>query len=249
MPIRANLRPGSTDLRIFRRFDYGRLARFNVLDTRQYRTDQPGGFPGDFGPAPAGTANTTGTLTGADQERWLRAGLDDSPTRWNVIAQQVMMSRITFPNPAGPVPPLVANLDQWDGYAPQRDRLLRHLDRARIANPVVLAGDIHSTWFSELRPDSDRPDRAPVAAEFTATSISSDFPAAYDAPLKAVNPTLNPHVRYFDGSRRGYLRCQVGRRAWRTDVRTVETIEVRRTPVTTSASYTVESGTSAIHRS
>ena len=51
MPIRADLRPGSSDLRIFRRFDFGRLARFNVLDTRQYRTDQPGGFPGDFGPA------------------------------------------------------------------------------------------------------------------------------------------------------------------------------------------------------
>ncbi|GAA3958066.1 alkaline phosphatase D family protein [Actinoplanes auranticolor] len=249
MPIRADLRPGSTDLRIFRRFDFGRLARFHVLDTRQYRSDQPGAFPGDFGLAAAGTANATGTLTGEAQERWLRSGLDHSPARWNVIAQQVMMSRIKFPNPAGPVPPLLANLDQWDGYAPQRDRLLRHLAQAPIANPVVLAGDIHSTWISELRTDFDRPEQAPVAAEFTATSISSDFPAAYDAPLKAVNPTLNPHVRYFDGSRRGYLRCRVGRGEWRTDVRTVETIEVRRTPVSTSASYSVEAGTSAVHPS
>ena len=99
MPIRANLRPGSADLRIFRRFDFGRLARFNVLDTRQYRTDQPGGFPGDFGLPAAGTGNTDGTLTGEDQERWLADGLDRSPARWNVIAQQVMMSRTLFPNP------------------------------------------------------------------------------------------------------------------------------------------------------
>jgi len=246
MPIRADLRPGSADLRIFRRFDFGRLVRMNVLDTRQYRTDQPGGFPGDFGLAAGGEANVTGTMTGEDQERWLLGGLDHSPARWNVIAQQVMMSRIKFPNPAGGVPPLVANLDQWDGYVPQRTRLLTHLAAARVANPVVLAGDIHSTWFSELRTDFDKPELAPVAVEFTATSVSSDFPIAFDAPLKALNPTLNPHVRYFDGSRRGYLRCVVNRSAWHTDVRTVETIAVRETPVTTSASYAVEAGTSTI---
>jgi alkaline phosphatase D len=246
MPIRADLRPGSADLRIFRRFDFGRLLRANVLDTRQYRTDQPGAFPGDFGLAAAGLANTAGTLTGPDQERWLRAGLDHSPARWNVIAQQVMMSRIKFPNPAGGVPPIVANLDQWDGYAPQRTRLLQHLHDARVANPVILAGDIHSTWFSELKLDFDHPEQPSVAVEFTATSVSSDFPAAFDAPLKAVNPVLNPHVRYFDGSRRGYLRCVVNRSAWHTDVRTVETIAVREAPVSTSASYAVEAGTSKL---
>ncbi len=246
MPIRADLHPGSPDLRIFRRFDYGRLARFNVLDTRQYRTDQPGGFPGDFGLAEAGLANTGGTLTGADQERWLNQGLDCSPARWNVVAQQVMMSRTKFPNPTGGIPAVVANLDQWDGYAPQRTRLLTHLRDARVANPVILAGDIHSTWFSELRTDFDRPELAPVAVEFTATSVSSDFPIAFDAPLKALNPTLNPHVRYFDGSRRGYLRCTVDGSAWRTDARTVETIDVRDTPVTTTASYVVEAGASTL---
>ncbi|MGK5682661.1 alkaline phosphatase D family protein [Actinoplanes sp. URMC 104] len=249
MPIRADLRPGSADLRIFRRFDFGRLLRMNVLDTRQYRTDQPGGFPGDFGLIEAGVANTAGTLTGEDQERWLRAGLDHSPARWNVVAQQVMMSRIKFPNPTGAaVPPIVANLDQWDGYAPQRGRFLRHLADRRVRNPVILAGDIHSTWFSELKLDFDRPEQPSVAVEFTATSVSSDFPAAFDAPLKQVNPTLNPHVRYFDGSRRGYLRCSVTPSAWHTDVRTVDTIEVREAPVTTSASWVVEEGTSTLTR-
>jgi len=247
MPIRADLRPGSPDLRIFRRFDFGRLARFNVLDTRQYRTDQPGGFPDDFGPPEVGAANTAGTLTGADQERWLLAGLDHSRSRWNVIAQQVMMSRTVAPNPFGPVPPVLANMDQWDGYAPQRARLLQHLVDARVRNPVVLAGDIHSSWFSELRVDFSRPETAPVAVEFTATSVSSDFPAAFDALFKAANPTFNPHVRYFDGSKHGYLRCEVTKAAWRTDARTVDTIATRTAPVSTSASFAVESGTSTLH--
>ncbi|MEV4500212.1 alkaline phosphatase D family protein, partial [Micromonospora arborensis] len=241
MPIRADLRPGSADLRIFRRFDFGRLARFNVLDTRQYRSDQPGGFPGDFGPEGAGRTNTAGTLTGEDQERWLNQGLLRSSARWNVVAQQVMMSRIRFPNPAL-VPPTMSNLDQWDGYAPQRDRLLGLLAARRVSNPVVLAGDIHSTWMSDLKLDFDDPASPSVAVEFVAPSISSDFPAAFDAPIKATNPLLNPHVRYFDGSRRGYLRVGVDRQVWRTDVRVVDTIAVRRTPVYTSASYAVESG-------
>jgi alkaline phosphatase D len=79
--------------------------------------------------------------------------------------------------------------------------------------------------------------------ELVATSISSDFPVAFDAPIKAANPVLNPHVRYFDGLKRGYLRCEVPRQAWRTDVRVVDTIEVRQAPVSTSVSYTVENGT------
>jgi alkaline phosphatase D len=241
MPIRARLVPGSPDMRIYRRFDFGRLARVNLLDTRQYRTDQPGGFPGDLGLEPFGAGNVTGTLTGGEQEAWLMDGLSSSHARWNVIAQQVMMSRTRFPNPAL-VPPTIVNLDQWDGYMPQRTRLLRFLADAGIANPVVLAGDIHSTWLSDLKLNFDDPASPTVAVEFTGTSISSDFPVAFDAPIKQANPLLNPHVKFFDGLKRGYLRCDVGRDSWRTDVRVVDTIDVRETPVYTQASFAVEAG-------
>src|SRR6266545_1653410 len=233
---------GSPPLRIYRRFDFGRLARFNVLDTRQYRTDQPGGFSNDLGPEGPGRANVAGTLTGSAQEQWLADGLTSSPARWNVIAQQVMMSRTRFPNPTGGLPPTIVNLDQWDGYQPQRERLLRLLAERRVANPVVLAGDIHSTWFSELKVNFDDPASPPVAVEFVGTSISSDFPVLFDGPIKAANPFLNPHVRFFDGLKRGYLRCEVGRGLWRTDVRVVDTIAVRATPVRTDVSFIVESG-------
>jgi alkaline phosphatase D len=246
MPIRAVLNPGSPSMRIFRRFDFGRLARVNVLDTRQYRTDQPGGFPNDLGPEPPGAGNVNGTLTGAEEERWLTDGLARSRTRWNVIAQQVMMSRTRFPNPTG-VPPTIANMDQWDGYQPQRTRLLKFIADAKVSNPVVLAGDIHSTWISELKTNFDDPASPSVAVEFVGTSISSDFPVAFDAPIKQFNPILNPHVRYFDGLKRGYLRCEVSKNTWRTDVRVVDTIEVRDAPTRTAASFLVESGSSTIN--
>ena len=139
------------------------------------------------------------------------------------------MSQIRFPNfldSAHPLPP-IANLDQWDGYDPARTRLLRFLAARKVPNPVVLAGDIHSSWFSDLRINRDDLTSKPVAVEFTATSISSDFPAAFDAPLKQANPALNPHVRYFDGSVRGYLRFDLDRERWLTQARTVASIAVR----------------------
>ncbi|MFE2105446.1 alkaline phosphatase D family protein [Kitasatospora sp. NPDC059463] len=244
MPLRTPYRNGSPDYRLYRRFDFGDLLRLNVLDTRQYRTDQPGGHSQDFGPVADGLGNTAGTLTGAEQEEWLRRGLSGSRARWNVIAQQVMTSQVRVPNildPAHPLPPL-ANLDQWDGYDPARARLLRFLRDAGVANPVVLAGDIHSSWFSDLRIDRDDLAAAPVAVEFTATSVSSEFPAAFDAALKAFNPSLNPHVRYFDGLRRGYLRLDVDRERWLTDARTVDRVDVRESPVRTSASWAVAAG-------
>jgi alkaline phosphatase D len=242
MPIRARLRPGSPDLRIFRRFDFGDLARFSVLDTRQYRTDQPGNRPLDFGPESDGTSNTAGTLTGEDQERWLRRQLATSHAHWNVVAQQVMMSRTRFPDFTFSGLPFIKNLDQWDGYAPQRQRLLQFIADRKVRNPVVLAGDIHSSWFSDLKLNFDDTSSRPVASEYVATSITSDFPIAFDAPIKTWNPLLNPHVRYFDGSLRGYLRVHVDRRRWLTEQRSVASIDTRTAPVTTTASFATESG-------
>jgi alkaline phosphatase D len=49
-------------------------------------------------------------------------------------------------------------------------------------------------------------------------------------------------VRYFDGSRRGDLRCELTKDSWRPDARTVDSIEVRESPTRTTASFVVESG-------
>jgi len=64
--------------------------------------------------------------------------------------------------------------------------------------------------------------------------------------VQAANPLLNPHVRYFDGLKHGYLRCEVTRDSWRTDIRVVDTIEVRDAPVRTNVSFAVPAGQSTI---
>ncbi len=241
MPIRMPYTRRSSSYRIFRRFDFGDLVRLLVLDTRQYRTDQPGDFHPNAGPEDVGRANIAGSLTGTAQESWLQAGLRSSGALWNVVAQQLMLARMRFDTVPGTAQ-FMANLDQWDGYAPARTRFLGFLDSAGVANPVVLGGDIHSAWFSDLKVDFDDPAGRVVASEYVATSVSSAFPMELDGQLKAANPTLNPHVRHFDGSRRGYLRVDVDRARFQVEQRSVDSIATRTSPVRTTAAFATAAG-------
>ena len=66
-----------------------------MLDTRQYRDDQPNGD--DFNSAPSEESRDPNrTITGDAQERWLLDGLAASDARWNVLAQQVFFSQVDF---------------------------------------------------------------------------------------------------------------------------------------------------------
>ena len=91
-------------------------------------------------------------MTGAKQEDWLLRGLRSSDARWNVLAQQVMMSRVNFA-PTSPVP--LYNMDAWDGYAAARNRILGYVRDHTVPNVVVLTGDIHSSWAADLRANFD----------------------------------------------------------------------------------------------
>ena len=112
---------------IYRRLTWGDLAEFSVLDTRQYRTDQPCG-DGESARC-AAALEPRQTLTGPEQERWLLRGLDRSDTRWNFIAQQVLMAQLDH-DPAPDVQRFWN--DGWDGYPAARNRIIQHLHSRRI---------------------------------------------------------------------------------------------------------------------
>ncbi|MBD1927496.1 alkaline phosphatase [Trichocoleus sp. FACHB-90] len=235
MPLRAAALPKGADMRLYRRLTFGDLAEFNVLDTRQYRSDQPCGD--GFKPRCAEAFAADATMTGREQEQWLLQGLSKSQTRWNVIAQQVMMAEYDFV--AGT--PEIFNLDAWDGYVASRNRILGFIKDRKPNNPVVLTGDIHSSWVHDLKPDFQNPASPTVATEFVGTSITSDFPTAAIASVRAALPE-NPHTKFFDGQYRGYVRCNLTRNAWQTDFRVVSTILDPNASISTLASFVVENG-------
>jgi alkaline phosphatase D len=132
-------------------------------------------------------------------------------------------------------------MHKWTGYEYERQKVLAHLADRRIANPVVITGDIHSNWANEIGPDFETPGAAPVAVEFVGTSISSggdgeDRPD-YLPDLYAENPGVKFHNR-----ERGYVRCEVTPGKWRTDYRTVPYVSRPGAPLQTRASFVVEAG-------
>lgn len=139
------------------------------------------------------------------------------------------------------------NLDQWDGYVAARNRLFSDLQgRAAQLNPVVITGDIHSSWAHDLKLDFDNPNSETVGTEFVTTSISAQFPADFVQPV-TLAVRENPHTKFFDGANRGYARCRINREQFQTDFRIVPTapngqVLVDNTEATTKASFVALNG-------
>lgn len=226
---------------LYRRLGFGDLVELSVLDTRQYRSDQPcGDRPGVRCPA---ALDPAATMTGPEQERWLLEGLDRSRARWNVIGQQTMLAEFDVDARPGEL----FNLDQWDGYVAARNRILGFLNQRRPSNPIVLTGDIHSSWVHDLKADFADPASRTVGTEFVGTSISSDFPAQFIGPVTAALPD-NPHTKFFNGAFRGYVRCDVTPRQWTSTFRVVDNALIPDAPTRTLATFTVEDGNPGAHQ-
>lgn len=235
MPLRKRSLPKGPDMTLYRTSAFGRLASFQVLDTRQYRSAQPNGDKrADIN---AATMAADQTLLGARQRQWLEGELVQSGATWNILAQQVMMGMVDRENGKEPG----YSMDQWPGYARERMELVQYLQQRKVANPVVLTGDIHTNWVNDLRVDDRKPEQAIVATEFVGTSISSggngvDKPKQHDQLLAE-----NPCVRYHNAER-GYVRCKVTPQTWVSDYVVVSDVMKPGGTCSTRASFAVQAG-------
>jgi alkaline phosphatase D len=235
MPLRAAQLPRGPDLLLYRNVSFGGLAEFAVLDTRQYRTDQPCG-DGNKPPC-AEVYDPKATLLGDRQERWLYDLLAKSPAKWNVLAQQVMVARVDRLN--GDM--TAYSMDQWPGYEANRQRLLQFFAQRPALNPIVLTGDIHSNWVNDLQVDSADPKSPVVATEFVGTSISS---GGNGSETRKDTPGVlaeNPFVKFFNAER-GYVACEVTPGRWTSYYRTVPFVTRPDAPLVTRQTFVVEAG-------
>jgi alkaline phosphatase D len=232
MPLRRSSMPRGPAMGLYRRIEYGRLARFHVLDTRQYRSDQPCGAGRK--PRCEGAVQADATMMGPRQEKWLQDGLADSKARWNVLANQVMIAETRqMANGAA-----TFSMDKWDGYVAPRNRLMRFLHEARPSNPLVVTGDIHSNWVADLKTDYDEPVSAVVGTEIVGTSITSGGDGN-DNPFASA--AANPHIKFFS-ARRGYVKVTLTPDRCTADFRQVPFVSRRGAPIETRASFVVENG-------
>ena len=174
-------------------------------------------------------------LLGAEQTAWLSDGLAGSAATWQVLGQQVLMGRMNIPAPVAlqqisfadyaalaaqaqidpttltdeqqailAQPSIPYNLDAWDGYFAAREAVLAAANEAG-SNLVVLSGDTHNAWASNLQDMMGNS----IGVEFATPSVSSpgleeilsEEPAALAGGLVALIDTL----QYADTALRGYL--------------------------------------------
>jgi alkaline phosphatase D len=207
MPVQPHLsRPNGPAMRVYDRFAFGDLVAFHLIDGRQYRSREACYAPPDKGRAHAVNGaicpellQPGRSMLGRMQEAWLFDGLSRSRARWNILAQDVLMTRLRERQGDGSFD---VWSDDWNGYPASRTRVLQHIRDSRVANPVVIGGDIHSFWANELKLDFDDA-RAPViATELVGTSITS--PPGPEEMFRAYVRD-NPNVKFFDGRHRGYV--------------------------------------------
>ena len=242
-PVRVPRATSWADLTITRSINWGTMARFWMLDTRQYRTDQPCGDGAKKVPCGSWGA-ASDTLMGGAQEKWLVDGIGASKSHWQVIANQVMMA--PYDSSAGP--DTTVSMDQWSGYPVARDRLLGALAQRAANRTVVITGDIHSNWVNELNAGFARPDRPVIGAEFVATSITSagdgsaTIPAASQAAL-----TENKHIKWHN-RQRGYVKCDVTADGWNADYRIVPYVTRAGAALETASRWHVTHGRPGIQK-
>ncbi|MEU3183021.1 alkaline phosphatase D family protein [Streptomyces sp. NPDC006923] len=234
-PLRKPQQPRGPDMRLYRRLSFGRFAQFDILDTRQYRSNQAYG-DGWQTPGPE-SEDPSRTLTGETQEQWLLDGWRTSGATWNVVPQQVTFARRRNLS----TPDFKLSMDSWDGYPASRQRLMDGVERSGIKNFMVLTGDVHTGNAYDLKKDWNDPASRTLGTEIVATSIASGKDGK-DKPLDwAAHMAANPHMRFYNG-RRGYVTVTLGERQARSDFKTLSAVTKSGAPVTTAASFVTEVG-------
>lgn len=259
MPVRYE--PGG---QIYRRFDFGSLASLSMLDLRTYR-DQQAASGTD-----AAVSDPARTITGTAQMDWLLGNLKSTGPQWKLVGNPVMIAPVRVPSTLSTaelagvqklmggtsISGVPYNVDQWDGYEADRNRVVRHLRDNAVKDTVFLTGDIHSGWACDIPAD---PASYPatgdsVAAELVCTSVTSDNlddilnvpPRTGSVAVENAIKAANPHVKYLDFDSHGYSVLDVTAAGVRMDWYVLADRTSASSGSTLSTSFNVQANTSKV---
>lgn len=236
MPLRASSMPLGNRMQLFRQAQFGDLVDLNLLDTRQYRSDQPCGDRwGEVGCD--GINDPAAQMLGRAQEQWLYEKLGGSRARWQVLAQQVMVMDLDRKPGEG----AAQNLDSWAGYRNPRNRMLGQISELGLDSVIVLTGDEHQNYAGELHLDGQRPGARPIATEFVGTSITSGGDGEDQRADTAAIQRENECLKWFN-SQRGYAICDVTRDQWLTEFKVLDKVSSKGGALTSRMKMTVDHG-------
>jgi alkaline phosphatase D len=242
LPLRHAQLPAGPEVRLHRRLPYGTLASFTMLDTRQYRSDQPCGD----GKSATCTARFSPrqTMLGGAQKKWLLKGFSSSTARWQVLGNQAPMGQTDLDRKKSRTK---VYLDPWDGYVAERNEVLRQAHVRGVRNLMVITGDRHQNYAQELKQDYQEPSSRVVGAEFVGTSIASEGDGADLSKEGRRLLAANPHLKFFN-EQRGYVRVDVTPKRWQCDFRVIPYVHEPGARIRTRASFVVQDQSPTLHR-
>jgi alkaline phosphatase D len=239
MPLRRSSMPTGPDMPMYRRLRFGDLIDMSVLDTRQYRSNQPcGDIRTSPKPSCAAHVSPDQSILGATQRDWLLEGLGNSQAQWNVLAQQVPVARLRGLTPEGEE---TWAMDKWDGYPAERQILLDYFAETRTSNPVVLTGDVHRSQVSDLKRDFEDMSSETVATELVGTSLVSGGDGQDMDRRGETILSNNPHTKFYN-KQRGYVVSTVTPESWTADYRVVPFVQEPGADIGTRATFVIEAG-------
>ncbi|TWD84738.1 alkaline phosphatase D [Kribbella amoyensis] len=228
MPLRPAQANNGNAIPLYRRLRWGNLATFHMLDTRQYRNDQA---CGDGWKICSDADLASRSLPGNAQESWLLDGLGQRLGTWDILGQQVFFAR-RF-NSSG------ASMDSWDGYRASRARIQQGWVDRGVRNPVVLTGDVHRAWASNLVADYANPNSAVIGSELVTSSVTSSGDGDGSTTIPDVG--TNPWLKFYN-NRRGYVRTTISPATLRADFRAVAKVSEHGAAASTVKSFVIEEG-------
>jgi alkaline phosphatase D len=203
LPISPRRAPVGPSMRMQERYEWGQLAEFWTVDTRQHR--DPHVCAGLNAPSNGKllwrcdeAAAPARTMLGRDQEGWLGDGLAASTRAWKFIVQSTQVTPGSIRAPLG----RLLYADGWDAYPAARERLMQAIAQPRVPDVVCLGGDVHRHVAANLRLDPADLGSPIIASEIVGSSISSrGLSELLNNWLKNGNPDML-HAR---SDERGYV--------------------------------------------
>nr|POE86551.1 alkaline phosphatase d [Quercus suber] len=227
------------NLRIWRSFKIGSLFDLVMLDTRQY------------------DRSITGKNPRASVFYNQLSESADRGARWRVIGSQTVFSRVNESVSYGNVDPL--DYDAWDGYQANRNRTLNHLTQNKIGNNIVISGDSHASWVSDLvwlghANYSSQSGSGSLGVEFAGSAVSSPCPYGQNITIASANnfsdllEAANSELHWNDLYYRGYFELHIGYDEVNASYFGLPTIVTRNPYEISLANFTVKSGENRLQR-
>ena len=240
LPIREN-KTGQ----LYRKTSMGKVADLFLLDER---------IAGRAAPLSKQTTNSniadsTRSMLGAEQYRWLTENMKATEAHWTLIASQVLFADMDYKTlrPDNP-----RNMDAWDGYLSEKRKLANFIKNNAIENLLIISGDSHCSWAFDLPASTgyhhlQTATEDNIAIELSVPSITS---SNYDErmPLKEVLKIEdiyrkdNPHLKYVNLHDHGYLLLEVDSQKVLATFYYVDTVLKRQWKERKGAAFRIDSG-------